>query len=144
MRNPHDAPDDRAAALRYWRIWVAAGFVLVAFVVYLSVMHDPPQIPGDRENWLGHGMAYGSMMAWFARLAPAAPARRRFALAFCAMGVALEFVQATTGYRTYDEHDMVANACGVMLGWLASPPRVPDGIGAVDAWLARMLGRLRG
>src|SRR5689334_21719194 len=54
---PHDtdprttAPDMTArgrdaAPLAWFALWVGLGFALVAVVVYLSVMHDPPQIPG--------------------------------------------------------------------------------------------------
>ena len=35
------------------------------------------------------------------------------------MGVALEFIQGWTGYRTYDPFDMLANTIGVALGWAA-------------------------
>ena len=33
------------------------------------------------------------------------------------MGVALEFAQGMTDYRTFEILDMVANATGVALGW---------------------------
>ena len=44
--------------------------------------------------------------------------RIAFAVAFITMGVALEFLQGMTGYRTFDVFDMLANAVGVALGWL--------------------------
>jgi glycopeptide antibiotics resistance protein len=33
------------------------------------------------------------------------------------MGVALEFAQGATGYRSFEVLDMAANAAGVALGW---------------------------
>jgi glycopeptide antibiotics resistance protein len=33
------------------------------------------------------------------------------------MGVAIEYLQRETAYRTFDYADMLANATGVMLGW---------------------------
>jgi glycopeptide antibiotics resistance protein len=45
------------------------------------------------------------------------------AIAFAAMGVALEFLQGLTDYRTFDPADMIANAIGAALGWgLAQTP----------------------
>jgi hypothetical protein len=44
--------------------------------------------------------------------------RRRlgYAAGFVAMGIALEFLQGMTGYRTFDPLDMLANAVGVLGG----------------------------
>ena len=44
--------------------------------------------------------------------------RLAYATGFIAMGIALEFLQGMTGYRTFDLLDMLANAVGV-LGALA-------------------------
>lgn len=62
-------------------------------------------------------MAYGSLMLWFCFLYRAAAVRASYAVAFAGMGIALEFVQRTLGYRTFEVQDMVANALGVILGW---------------------------
>jgi len=105
--------------------------VLVATVLVLSLIPNPPQLEEDPNNWSGHLSAYGVLMAWFARLV--LPARRPIAaLLLIAMGVGVEFLQGMTGYRTFDPTDMLANSCGVMLGWLASPPRLPSGLTALD------------
>jgi VanZ family protein len=36
------------------------------------------------------------------------------------MGIAIEFVQGATGYRSFEVMDMVADAIGVLLGWAAA------------------------
>ena len=46
--------------------------------------------------------------------------RLAYAIGFIAMGVALEFLQGMTGYRTFEVLDMLANAVGVALGWSAA------------------------
>ena len=33
------------------------------------------------------------------------------------MGVAIEFIQGWTGWRTFDTHDMMANGIGVLFGY---------------------------
>jgi len=42
------------------------------------------------------------------------------AAGFILMGIAIEFLQRMTGYRTFDVFDMLANAVGVALGWSAA------------------------
>lgn len=122
--------------LRFPRFWWGLGFAGVLAAIVMSLIPDPPSFPGDSEGWVAHVVAYGTMMAWFARLEGSLRRRTAWALGLCAMGIGIEFVQGWTG-RTYDEADMIANAVGVLMGWLASPPRVPHGIAAADRWLAR-------
>lgn len=92
---------------------------MVAAIVWLSLTPSPPKIDIEQGDKLGHFLGYGTIMAWFAWLYPARPARIGYALGFVAMGVALEFVQGALGYRTFEVFDMLANALGVMIGWAA-------------------------
>ncbi len=43
-----------------------------------------------------------------------------------ALGIAMEYAQRATGYRTFEVADMIADAFGVAIGWLAAPPRLPN------------------
>lgn len=117
-------------------LWWGLGLVGVAIVLWLSLTPRPPALPGDTGGWLGHLLAYATMMAWFARLCRSGPRRAAAAVALCALGVAIEYAQRETGYRSFDVMDMLMDAAGVALGWLASPPRVPSGIAALDRALA--------
>lgn len=64
-------------------------------------------------------------MFWFCVLYRALRVRAFYASGFIAMGVALEFVQGSLGYRSFEVADMVANAAGVTLGLvIASTMRV--------------------
>ena len=128
-----------ANPLHYRRLLWALGLALTALVVALSLVPEPPGIPGDDNNWSGHLIAYGAMMGWFARLSPSARSRLAFGAAFCALGVAVEFAHRASGYRTFDVMDMLANAAGVCIGWIASPPRAPHGIAVLDRALRRWL-----
>jgi VanZ family protein len=62
-------------------------------------------------------------MFWFSQIYPRARTRLFIALSLALMGVALEIAQGYTTYRSFEYADMVANATGVLLGWLAAPPR---------------------
>jgi VanZ family protein len=126
--------------LHYARLWWLLGLALAVLVVVMSLVPDPPRaLPGDDNNWGGHLLAYGTMMGWCARLTPSGRARLALGVAFCLLGVAVEFAQRATGYRTFDVMDMLANAVGVFVGWLASPPRTPHGIAVLDRLLRRWL-----
>jgi glycopeptide antibiotics resistance protein len=86
----------------------------VAAIVWLSLTPSPPQIEFRESDKVGHVLAYGLLMFWFAALYAH---RLFFAFGFVAMGVGLEFVQGMLGYRTFDVLDMLANTLGVLAGW---------------------------
>jgi hypothetical protein len=111
------------------RAAVAIGWALVAAIIVLSLIPSPPKIDVAEGDKLGHLLAYGSVMFWFARLYAAGPTRLACALGFIAMGIALEFVQGATVYRQFDVLDMLANAAGVLLGWGAALALPKLGVG---------------
>lgn len=117
---------------RHPTIWWAIGFGGVVLLVVLELMPSPPSLDVGPNGWADHALAYATLMAWFARLDPTRLFRARIAFALVAIGVVLECVQGLTTWRTFDVTDMMANAIGVAIGWLASPPRLPNGLPAFD------------
>lgn len=97
--------------------YVAAGWLLVAAIVWVSLTPAPPKLEFEASDKLGHLLGYGLVMFWFAQLYAARPARVGYAALFVLMGVTLEFIQGQLGYRTYEVFDMFANTAGVLLGW---------------------------
>jgi ligand-binding sensor domain-containing protein len=72
-------------------------------------------------------------MGWFTRLLGGRRPRLAIATGLVALGIAIEFAQGATGYRSFDAWDMVADGLGVAVG--------PDGTiwvlgqtGALSAW----------
>ena len=118
------------------RVWRAIGFGLVVFVIWLSLTPQPIEIPVEQGDKLGHIAAYGTLMVWFAQLDTRHRVRMAYAIGFVMLGVALEFAQRLTDYRTFEVADMVADAVGVLFGWLVSPPRGPNMIGFVERMLS--------
>ncbi len=118
------------------RIWRAIGVGLVLFVIWLSLTPYPIEIPIEHGDKLGHIAAYGTLMVWFAQLDTRHRVRVAYAIGFVMLGVALEFAQRLTDYRTFEVADMGADAVGVLFGWLASPPRGPNVIGFVERLLS--------
>ena len=92
------------------------GWALVATIVWLSLTPSAPSIDLEGGDKLGHFLAYGSTMFWFAQLYAHSTVRLRYAIGLVALGVALEYVQAHVG-RDFEVADMAADAIGVALGW---------------------------
>ena len=103
--------------MRYRSLWLALGWSIVAAIVSLSLAPSPPELDLEQGDKLGHFAAYGTLMFWFCQLYVQRATRVAYATGFVAMGVALEFIQGTTGYRSFEVLDMAANTLGVLLGW---------------------------
>ena len=99
------------------RIYVAFGWGLVATIWWLSLTPRPPDLGVEQGDKLGHLLAYGGTMYWFCLLYLRTRVRAAYAAGFVAMGIAIEFVQGWTGYRSFEVADMAADGLGVMLGW---------------------------
>jgi VanZ family protein len=118
------------------RVWRAIGVGLILFVIWLSLTPHPIEIPVEHGDKLGHLVAYATLMFWFAQLHTRHRTRLAYAIGFVTLGVALEFAQRLTDYRTFELADMGADAVGVLFAWVASPPRGPDMIGFVERALS--------
>ena len=105
-------------ALRFHRFWLVLGWVWIAIVTYLSLTPHLSEIDVPSGDKIGHTLAYGFLMLWFAQLYRARPITLAIALGLVALGIALEFAQEQTGYRAFELADMGANAIGVAIGWL--------------------------
>lgn len=99
---------------------------MLLFLVYRSLVPGPALQPPTHGDKLLHFSAYAVLMSWFSNICPALNHRIRLALGLLTLGIALEFAQRWTGYRTFDVADMTANAAGVAAGWLSAPPRLPN------------------
>ena len=98
-------------------ILLTTGWLLVILVVYLSLTPAPPApMTFENSDKVEHALAYATLSFWFCQVYP----RQRVwvMVSLVGLGVALEYVQGWTGYRTFDVMDMLADSVGVLLGWL--------------------------
>ena len=123
--------------LRLVGLWRAIGIALILLVIYQSLNHDPIEVTVAEGNMAGHFIAYGTLMLWFSQMHESTRGRLLCAAAFGLMGLGLEFAQGMTDYRTFDLLDAAANACGVGLGWLLAPPRLPNFLAATESIVNR-------
>ncbi|MDO8350723.1 MAG: VanZ family protein [Gallionella sp.] len=108
-----------ARGLKHHRLWAGAGWLLVALVVYLSLVPHPPEpLSFEHVDKLEHTFAYAMLSFWFCQSYSLAKSRIVVIAALVSMGIGLEFVQDWSGYRMFDVLDMLANSLGVLIGWL--------------------------
>jgi glycopeptide antibiotics resistance protein len=97
-------------------------------IVWLSLTPSPPKVDFEASDKVGHVLAYAALMFWFSQIHFSTSLRLIHAAIFLLMGVGLEVLQGMSGLRSYELLDMLANAAGVILGWLAArvlPPLLP-------------------
>ncbi|HEY6241813.1 MAG TPA: VanZ family protein [Burkholderiales bacterium] len=122
------------------RIWLLLGWGMVATVVVLSLI--PVEVDlGEGRDKVAHFVAYGSLSFWFGMLIEGRGRQFLAALGFAAMGVALEFLQGLTDYRTFEVADMVANAIGAALGFGLARTPLRNAVGWMDSLIEIVFGK---
>lgn len=114
------SPSKLNPELKYRTLWLSIGYALIGLVIYLSLTPHIPT-PGGIEinDKLSHVLAYAVLMGWFSQLYHRSY-YKQIAFLLIIMGISLEFFQSMTGYRYMEFLDVIANSCGVFMGWLLS------------------------
>ena len=121
--------------LRFRRRWIICGLGFVLLVIYLSLTPDPPDLGAPEGLKIGHLVAYGWLMIWFGQIYRTTGQRPLLAAAFCALGIALEYLQGMTDYRGFEYSDMLINATGVTLGLALATTPLQNCLRALDNML---------
>ena len=108
------------------KLWAAGGWLVIAAIIFLSLTPHPIEAHIPEGDKLNHLLGYGVLMAWWSQVHVSSRHRLRLALNFVALGIAMELAQSLTPHRQPDVYDALANGCGILLGWLAAPPRIPN------------------
>jgi len=108
----------RVRHLRFKRLWLMFGLLLVSGVTYASVANVPAQVTSLVFNdKLTHVAVYACLMGWFSQIFRHDLTRVIFVFLLSGMGIGIEFIQAATPTRNFELLDMVANTSGVVLAW---------------------------
>jgi VanZ family protein len=102
------------------RALLAGGWLYAAAIVWLSLTPSPSDPGFDYGDKVQHFLAYALLMVWFGLLYRNPKPRVAYGVLWIGMGMALEFAQAMTGYRSFELADMAANALGVLAGAAAA------------------------
>lgn len=118
--------------LRFQRLWISVGVLMVLFVAASSIMALPAPVKAIMlHDKAVHTLAYAGLMGWFSQIYRHDLTRLILAIALVCMGVAIEFIQGMTSTRQFDVLDMVANTSGVLLSWALAYTWV----GGILVWL---------
>ena len=130
-------PEDQTRKLniRPRQLWLVLGWLLILLVIVLSLAPVSIEVPVEEGDKLGHVAAYAVLMFWFGNHYETLTRRSVLAIGFVALGIALEFVQGWTGYRTFEVADMAADALGVAVGWALAPPRLPNFLQRIEKFI---------
>ncbi|MGH8278623.1 MAG: VanZ family protein [Gammaproteobacteria bacterium] len=114
------------------RFWLAVGWLLVAFVIWITLTPSPPSelqtIPHLDKT--GHFLAYVALTAWFTAALPGRKWLTALTVTFIIMGGVLEILQGFTG-RDPSWFDWLIDSGGALLG--AGLPRI--WLTQIYAWL---------
>jgi VanZ family protein len=106
--------------------------MLVIAIVYLSLTPAPISIPAAEGDKYGHIAAYAAVTFWFMQIYDTARPRVIVVLALAALGGGLEIIQSFTGYRSMEAADMAADVAGIVIGWIAGPPRTVNVLDRIE------------
>lgn len=108
----------RSGLSKVMRLWRAGGWLGIALTLVFSL--GPPTLGEDESQLdkLAHVAGYAVLTFWWAQLITRR--RWRLALAVMAFGGVIELLQGHAPERQPDPADALANAAGVLLGWLAA------------------------
>lgn len=105
-------------------VWTTS-WLLLALVVFLSLVPESPVALSDGVDKIAHGFAYAALTLSFLLAGVWRPGRGRgrypmgaiwIVVAAVALGVAIEIVQDIESYRSMDAFDAVADALGAAVG----------------------------
>jgi len=119
---------------RYRRIWLLLGWGMVAAIIVLSLIPVEVDLGEDRDK-LAHFVVYGGLSFWFGMIFVGRGLQLGIAAAFAAMGVALEFLQGLTDYRSLEVADMIANTVGAGLGWCLVQTPLKSALTLAERWI---------
>jgi len=126
--------------LRFRRLWVSIGILMVMAVVLGSVSSLPGSLKSAMQHdKLLHTMAYACMMGWFAQIYRHDLTRLVLVVGLISMGIAIEFIQGASGHRQFDILDMVANTSGVVLAWALAYTWVGNTLAWAEQYFCRVV-----
>ncbi len=132
MRRMATARHKRTARME--RLWLLLGWLGVIVTLVVSLM--PPALDGSsgHTDKIVHLCGYAVLTFWWAQLV--IERRWRLAVAVILLGIAIELLQGLTPARQPDVLDALANAGGVLLGWLFARrlPNLPERFAALSTW----------
>lgn len=108
--------------LRYRKLWLIVGYLLIALVIFLTLTSSPVHIDTNLpyQDKLFHALAYFSLTFWFMQIYHVKHHVFRWVIFFLCLGLLLEYLQSFDSRRYSEVGDMAANALGVAVALVLS------------------------
>jgi VanZ family protein len=102
--------------LRYRKLWLSIGYLLIVVVVFLSLTSNPVQFDTSLpyQDKLLHALAYFSLTFWFMQIYHIRYHVFQWVVFFLCLGLLLEYLQGFDSNRYSEVGDMIANTLGVV------------------------------
>ena len=103
--------------LRYRKLWLSIGYLLIVVVVFLSLTSKPVQIDTSLpyQDKLFHALAYFSLTFWFMQIYHIRHHVFQWVIFFLCLGLLLEYLQGFDSNRYSEVGDMIANTLGIVV-----------------------------
>ena len=101
--------------LRYRKLWLIIGYMLIALVIFLSLTSHPVRINTNLpyQDKLFHALAYFVLTFWFMQVYHIRNHVFRWVIFFLCLGLSMEYLQGFEPKRYSEVGDMAANTLGV-------------------------------
>ena len=102
--------------LRYRKLWLGIGYLLIVVVIFLSLTSNPVRIDTNLpyQDKLFHMLAYFSLTFWFMQIYHIRHRVFQWVVFFLCLGLLLEYLQGFDSNRYSEVGDMLANTLGVV------------------------------
>ena len=127
--------------LRFAKLWMTLGWILIALIVLLSLWTVRPQVIVFGHTVGGkfeHLIAYLVLMLWLANIYPQKSQRLWLSAGLIAIGMCLEFLQSMIPGRRFSYTDMIYSVVGVLIGLVLTKTFLSMCLLRFDAWLIRV------
>jgi len=124
--------------LRYRKLWLLVGYLLIALVIFLSLTSSPVEIDTDLpyQDKLLHALAYFLLTFWFMQIYHIRHHVFRWVIFFLCLGLLLEYLQGFDSRRYSEVGDMLANALGVAVALVLSRTQLRFMLARLERYIA--------
>ena len=124
--------------LRYRKLWLIVGYLLIALVIFLTLTSSPVHIDTNLpyQDKFFHALAYFSLTFWFMQIYHVKHHVFRWVIFFLCLGLLLEYLQSFDSRRYSEVGDMAANALGVAAALALSRTRLRFMLTRLERYIA--------
>jgi VanZ family protein len=126
---------NRMRDLRYSQLWLVVGWLLVAAVVWFSLVPRAPAFMQYTSDKLMHALAYFVLMGWFVQIYRAPRLLGVIAVGLVVLGITLELLQGLLATRMADVTDVFSDVVGVAVGAGLAWTSLAHSLQRIEHWL---------